>query len=366
VSFLLLVVGLVILTFGAELLVRFAVKLSMAARISPLVVGLTVVAFGTSAPEMVVSAQSAWRGQADIAIGNVVGSNICNVLLILGLSAIIRPLRVDRKLIRFDVPLMIGIGALLWLLALDRDISRRDGAVLFAGIIVFTVWSVIASRRETARAVDQEFDLEYAPKSPPTPAKVFGWVAGLVLSLALLMFGSQLFVDGAVTIARGFGVSELVIGLTLVSLGTSMPEVATSVVASWKGEGDIAVGNVVGSNVFNILSVLGVSGLVAPDGLPVAEEVLRLDLPVMMAVFVACLPIFFTGHRIKRWEGAVFLAYYVAYTMALVLLAKDSPWVTSYRFAMLGFVLPLTAITVVIAAVRYWRLETGRSPEGGV
>lgn len=353
-----LVGGLTLLTFGAEVLIRNAVKLALAARISPLVVGLTVVAFGTSAPELVVSVQAVLNGEPDIALGNVIGSNTCNVLLILGLSALITPLTVDVKLIRFDVPLMIGVVVLMWIFALNGLIGRLEGLVFFCGLITFTVWSIVASRRSSTPALEREFAEELpAEAEPATAGKVLQWIVLFALSLALLSVGSQMFTSGAIAIARWLGVSELVIGLTIVSIGTSLPEVATSVMAAWKGERDIAVGNVVGSNIFNVLCVLGITATVAPSGVPIPSAALHMDIPIMVAACLACLPIFFTGHRICRWEGALFLIYYVGYLLALFFIATTSPLLETYTLVMLTVVVPLTIITLMVGVVRAWRAQ---------
>jgi len=339
-----LVVGLALLIGGAELLVRAASRLAAALGVPPLVVGLTVVAFGTSAPELAVSIGASLGGQADVAVGNVVGSNIFNVLLILGLAAVLVPLAVQRPLVRRDVPVMIGVSVLVLLLGLDGAIGRVDGLVLVAGLIVYTVLLVRAGRRENGAVA-----ATVVAVSPP-----FRWrdVVLVGVGLALLVAGSRSFVAGAVTLAGRLGISELVVGLTIVAAGTSLPEVATSVVASLRGERDIAVGNVVGSNLFNLLAVLGLSGVVAPGGLAVPAAALRVDLPVMIAAAVACLPIFATGHRISRGEGAWFLACYVAYTTYLILTAARSPWLPAFNLAMLGFGLPLTVGGLTVSLVR--------------
>jgi cation:H+ antiporter len=355
-SLLWLAVGLVVLTVGAEVMVRGASALALAMRISPLVIGLTVVAFGTSAPELIVSMQSAWQGQADLAMGNVIGSNIFNVLLILGISALIIPLVVSQQLVQIDVPLMIGASLLVGWLAGDGEIGRLDGFLLTSCLVSYTVWAIRKSRKEQA-VIQQEYadELGIPSKAPTTPAQMLLQVVLLVVGLGMLVLGARLFVDAAVTIARGFGVSELVIGLTLVAAGTSLPEVATSVIAALRGERDIAVGNAVGSNLFNLLGVLGLTSLVAPGGIPVAPAALRVDLPVMIAVAVACLPVFFTGHMIARWEGAMFLAYFVAYMTYLILSATDSAIQGTFNMAMVGFVIPLTFVTLAIAVKRSLR-----------
>jgi cation:H+ antiporter len=349
-------VGLVLLIVGAELLVRGASSLATAVGISPLVVGLTVVAFGTSSPELAVSTQASLAGQADLALGNVVGSNVFNVLFILGLSALIAPLVVSQQLVRLDVPLMIAASVLLLLLALDGTIGRLDGALLFAGIVAYTTFLIRQSRRES-KAVQAEYDEAFGEHGSPRrgPLQMLLNLGLVVAGLALLVLGSRWLVDGAVAMATALGVSELVIGLTIVAAGTSLPEVATSILATVRGERDIAVGNVVGSSIYNILAILGAAAIVAPGGLPVAPSMLTFDIPVAIAVAVACLPIFFTGHLIARWEGALFLGYYVAYTLFLVLAATQHDALPAFSGAMLAFVLPLTAVTLVWLALRAWR-----------
>ncbi|HHY53962.1 MAG TPA: calcium/sodium antiporter, partial [Chloroflexi bacterium] len=326
ITILLLVGGLITLVIGAEILVRGASRLAAALGISPLVIGLTIVAFGTSSPEMAVSIQSAISGQVDIAIGNVVGSNIFNILFILGLSAVIVPLVVAEQLVRLDVPLMIGISVLVWVLSFNGFIEQWEGIVLFASLIAYTIFLIVQSRREKGKAIEAEYETEYALHEPRTGRRALLNISMAVSGLVLLVFGARWFVDGAVELARNLGMSELIIGLTIVAAGTSMPEVATSLVAAIRGERDIAVGNVVGSNIFNILAVLGLSALASPAGLPVASGMLTIDMPFMVAVAIACLPIFLTGHTIARWEGVVFLAYYAAYTVYLVLDATARFW----------------------------------------
>ncbi len=344
-----LVLGLAIMIWGADFLVRGASRLATAVGISPLVVGLTVVAFGTSAPELAVSVMSAFKGESDIALGNVVGSNLCNVLLILGISALIVPLVVAQQLVRFDVPVMIAASLLVLLMGLDGNIGRLDGSFLFAGAIAYTGFLIRQSRRESSAEVKEEYRKEFGEKSPADLLKNLGLIA---LGLVGLVLGSKWLVSSAVAIAQAFHVSELVIGLTIVALGTSMPEVATSIVAALKGERDIAVGNVVGSNIFNIVSVLGLSSLVAPAGITVSEAALRFDIPVMIAVAVACLPIFFTNYRISRFNGATFLFFYIAYLVYLIFTATDHEALGTLRVAMLYFILPITAMTLIVVTVR--------------
>ncbi len=352
----LFVLGLVLLVAGAELLVRGASRLAARLGISPLVIGLTVVAFGTSTPELAVSVQAGLAGQADIAVGNIVGSNIFNVLFILGLAALIVPLVVAQQLVRIEVPLMIGVSVLFLVMALDGRISGFDGMLLFAGIVAYTVFTVRQSRKESA-AVQAEYAREYGDGQSAERGRLPLQIALIVAGLVLLVLGAHWLVGGAVAIARHFGVSELIIGLTIVAAGTSLPEVATSIVAALRGERDIAVGNVVGSNIFNILAIAGIASMVTPGGLEVAPALIRFDIPVMIAVALACLPIFASGHLIARWEGALFLGCYAAYVLYLILAATQHAALPSFSAAMLGFVLPLTAVTLIVLLAR-----AGRSP----
>ncbi len=316
-----LIGGLAALLVGAEFLVKGASNLSLRLGLSALVVGLTVVAFGTSAPELAISLFSVLEGKTDIAVGNVVGSNIFNVLFILGLSAAVAPLVVKSQLIRFDVPILIGVSLLTWLLARDGQFDRVEGAVLFAGAIFYTTFLIWQSRRETKEIVEEyKEELEQAPYSSkkPTP-QLTAQLLFIAAGLGLLVFGSRLFVSGAVDLAKMMGVSDLVIGLTIVAAGTSLPEVATSVLASARGHTDIAVGNVIGSNIFNLFSVLGLTSLVAPSGLPVSPGTISVDLPVMLGVAMICLPVLHTGLRVSRLEGVLLFGLYLAYTAWLVL-----------------------------------------------
>jgi cation:H+ antiporter len=349
-NLLLFLAGLTALVAGASLLVRGASALALSFGVSPLVVGLTIVAFGTSSPEVAVSVGAALEGQTDIAVGNVVGSNIFNVLFILGASALIVPLVVHVQLIRQEVPIMIGASLLLIALGFDGRLTRLDAALLFGLLVVYTVFLIVQSRRQTQEAV-----AELTAELPRSAAWDRHWavqVALVVAGLVLLVLGSDWLVTAAVTFAKALGVSDLVIGLTIVAAGTSMPEVATSITAAIKGERDIAVGNVVGSNTFNLLGCLGLAGLVAPAGLPLAPSVLTFDLWVMLAVAVACLPVFFTGREIARWEGAVFLGYYAAYVAYLILAAQQHDALPAFSNVMLVFVIPLTLATLIAVLVR--------------
>lgn len=306
-----LALGLGLLVLGAELLVRGASRLARAAGLSPLVIGLSVVAFGTSAPELAVSLKACLAGQSDLALGNVLGSNTFNVLFILGLSALITPLAVSEQLVRLDVPLMSAAAALTWLLAANGTLGRLEGLAFLAGGVVYTVFLLRLGRRGPSllgKGV-QKAEEERAARKGQT---LFLAVAFTALGLVCLSLGARGLVRGAVDLARFLGVSELVIGLSVVAAGTSLPEAATSVVASLRGERDLAVGNVVGSNIFNLLVVLGASAAIS-GRVRVAPAALHFDLPLMVATALVCLPIFFTGGRISRGEGGLFLAGYTAY-----------------------------------------------------
>lgn len=351
-TILLLIVGLVVLTIGAEWLVRSASKLAALFGIPPLVIGLTVVACGTGAPELAVCIQAALAGQAEIALGNVIGSNIANILLILGLAALFAPLFVAQQLIRLDVPLMIAASILVFLLALDGRLGAIDGTLLTLGIVAYMIFAVVKGRKENAD-VEAEYKRHYGSYDISLWRQIGLFLAGL----ALLVLGANLLVRAAVDIAAWLGISQLIIGLTVVAIGTSLPEIATTVIATLRGERDIAVGNAIGSNLFNILAVLGLTSLVATDGIAIPSAALSFDFLVMIAVALACLPIFFTGHSIARWEGLLFLAYYAAYTGYLILRAQQHPELAFVRDAFIGFILPLTAVTLIILSWRYRRRE---------
>ena len=345
--------GLLLLVVGGELIVRGASRLALRLRLSPVVIGLTVVAFGTSSPELAVSVGATLGGSPDVAVGNVVGSNIYNILLILGLAALLRRLVVRQQLVHFDVPLVIAASVLLWVLVLDGTLSTAEGAVLVGLLVGYIAISLRIGRRTSDPAAAEATRL--TPPEPPAGSRrrdALVMLAGLVALVA----GSQLLVGGATSLARTLGVPELVIGLTVVAIGTSLPELVTTVVATLRGQQDIAVGNVMGSNLFNILAILGLTALIAPNGIPVAEQVRAFDLPVMTAVAVACLPLLFTGYELRRWEGGLFVTYAALYTGYVLLDATRHPLLEPLTAAMLWFVLPLTAITLATVVLREFDL----------
>jgi cation:H+ antiporter len=356
-----LIAGLVLLVAGAEGLVRGASRIALSAGISPLVVGLTVVAFGTSSPEMAVSVSAVRGGASDIAIGNVVGSNVFNILLIVGLCALVMPLVISWRLVRIEVPFMIGISILLWLFVLDGTIARWEAAILFSGVIAYTVWAIRASRKESAAA--QEMSAPGA-EPPEVPSPWYVNVAYIVGGLVFLVVGSNWMVDSAVEIAESFGLSELVIGLTIVAAGTSLPELATSVLATIKGERDIAVGNVVGSNIFNILGVLGLSGLVGKNELQASSFVQNVDVPVMILAAAICLPVFFSGRNLMhRYEGFGFVVAYVVYVTYLVWNSSDGGAPGWYADVVWFAAVPLAVVVVVVTA---WRDRHHPIPEAAL
>ena len=344
------ILGLITLIIGADLLVRGASRLAAAFGVSPLVIGLTIVAIGTASPEIAVSLNAAAAGQGDLTLGNVLGSNIFNILFILGVTSIVAPIVIAEQLIRKDAPIMLGVSLLTLALALDGNLGWLDGVLLLLGMMIYMVFALRQSRAES-REVQKEYEQEFAEKEPHTVKKTILNIGFILVGLGLLVLGSNWLVDSATQIAKSLGVSELVIGLTIVAMGTSLPEVATSVIAALKGESDIAVGNAVGSNIFNLLGVLGIGALVAPDGITVVTRVLQFDLPMMVFVALVTLPIFYIDNRVSRIEGGLLLAYYVLYVTYVVLRAAQRYTLQEVTlFA--TFFTPLTFIALVVVAIR--------------
>lgn len=305
-SLTLLILSLMALYIGAGWLVQGSSALALKANISPLVIGLTIVAFGTSAPELAVSLGATLRGQGDIAIGNIVGSNIFNIGVILGVSATICPLQVKKQLLRIDIPIMLAATILFTILFWNGTLGRMEGLFFLTGIIIYTLFSLLYSRKQEE---EPNLELEEQPKH---------WAVDtltIIDGLVVLVFASRLLVDNAVSIAKELGVSEAVIGLTIVAAGTSMPELATSVVAAYKHKTDIAIGNIVGSNLFNILAIAGSCSLMHPIE---AKNVNYIDLLVMLAISILLLPLMKSGQKISRTEGAALILIYVIYLFWLL------------------------------------------------
>jgi cation:H+ antiporter len=306
---LLLLAGLLVLCAGAELVFRGAASVAAGLGLSPLMIGLTIVAFGTSAPELAVSVKASLDGQPSLALGNVVGSNIFNVLLILGLSALIQPIKVEKKLVKIDIPIMVAVTAAALLLSLDGLLSRLEGVLLCAGIVAYTLLQWKLGK--------QEPDDDSKDAKPELTAKKIALdAAAIVAGLVLLVFGARWFVGGAVILAQLAGIPELAIGLTIVAAGTSFPELAASVMAAIRKQTDMSVGNVVGSNIFNICAILGLSAIISAGGIPVSAS---FDMLVMLGSAAICLPLFFTGFVINRIEGAALVVIYALYTGFLIL-----------------------------------------------
>jgi len=350
ITWLLLGLGLVLLVAGADTLVKGAARLAGAFGIPSLVIGLTVVAFGTSAPELAVSVKAAYAGQAELAIANVVGSNIFNVLFILGVAAVIMPLVISKQLIRQDVPIMVVASLICVLMVQDGQLSRLEAGFLFAGLIAYTVFLFLQGKKQGADAGDGEVEAMLKEPHPMWQNLLF-----VIGGLALLVLGARLLVDSAVALATAWGVNEAVIGLTIVAAGTSLPEVVTSIVATIRGERDIAVGNVVGSNIFNILCVLGLSGLVSPVPLLAGEQMSQLDIPVMLAVALLCVPFFFAGAILNRIEGALFLAAYVAYTWYLIALTLKLDYLQQLQDYIVYGLVPVIGVYVVLSLLNDFR-----------
>jgi cation:H+ antiporter len=339
----LFMIGLSFLIFGADILIRGSSRLAFSFGITPLVIGLTVVSFGTSAPELAVSAQAAMANQANLSVGNVVGSNIFNILFVLGVSALIAPLIVSPNLISRDVPIMIGVSIVAYLFMLNQFFSLFEGVILFSTLIAY-LWYLVYQSRKDKIIVEEGSLYEKGSGSKLGLIKNIGFI---ILGLSLLVLGSQLLVDSAVKFAKYLGVSELVIGITIVAIGTSLPEVVTSVVATIRGERDIAVGNVIGSNIFNMLGVFGVAGIFSPNGIVILPSLINFDFPFMIFVAIICLPIFISGGIISRWEGFLLFSIYVVYTMHIILVVSNSSLLPLFNSAIFYLLVPMVILTII-------------------
>lgn len=327
-----LIGGLIVLGFGAEWTVSSAVKIAQFFNVSALMIGLTVVSFGTSAPELAVSLMSAFQDSAGIAVGNVLGSNIFNILVILGLSSLISPLIVHLKIIRREVPLMILFTVIVYFLAFNSNLDRLDGLICVGCLVGYLSLQGYLARKQGSKPESLDEVEELLDKNLHRSWKTLTKILGLLLvGLAALVAGSEFFVRGATTIAHAFGVSDLIVGLTIVALGTSLPEIATSLVAALRGQNDIAVANVVGSNIFNLLAVLGITSLVSPLPLGFEADSLRFDFPFVIYISVLCLPIFMSGARINRAEGCFFFGSYLIYTIYLFYRVRGVDWLNKFE-----------------------------------
>ncbi|BBX91589.1 calcium/sodium antiporter [Mycolicibacterium boenickei] len=317
------VVGLIALAVGAEVMVRGGAKLAARLGISPILIGLTVVSIGTSLPELAVGVTAATTGSGDLAVGNIAGTNVVNILFILGLSALIRPLAIEQRTLRFDLPVMAGSAVLLWVLAVNGVLSRVDGVILVCGAIVYTAVLIRMSRRESRATVAEYGEAFPSGQAGDAATKPIGHGAlqdtvMTVSGIAVVILGAEWLVGGAVGIARGFGVSDALIGLTVVAIGTSAPELVTTIVSTVRGERDIAVGNLLGSSVYNILLILGITCLVPANGLELTHNLVWIDIPIMVAASLACVPIFVSGRRVHRTEAAAMITAYLGYLVFLL------------------------------------------------
>ena len=364
--------GLVLLLVAGDQLVRAAAALGARLGLTPSTIGLTIVAAGTSAPELAVVFQSAANGDGELAVGSVIGSNIANVLLVLGLVAALGAVQLRSRIVRVDVPIMVIASVALLVLALDGRIGRLDGGLLVAALVAFVVWTLRAEVGASAPppVADHRTDPSTDPGTDPSDgraaddgepsaepaasprARLLGRLVQLAVGIVVLAGGARLVVSGASDIATSLGVPELVIGLTVVALGTSAPEIVTSVAAAARGQRDLAVGNAIGSNIFNILLVLGAVGALGPGPLEISDDALALDLPILVAAAVACLPLVAWDHTLDRWEGVLFLGYYAAYLTFLTLDATGHRAEEAFGLIMGGFVMPLTLITAGVLVAR--------------
>ncbi|NJN17480.1 MAG: calcium/sodium antiporter [Oscillochloris sp.] len=350
----LFILGILLLIGGAELLVRGATRLAAALGVPTLIIGLTVVALGTSSPELAVSLQAAFNNQAAITLGNVVGSNIANLLLILGVAGLFGALPVAKQLLRRDVPALTAATILTLVLALDGSLGRIDGAILMIGLLAYMIFTIRGARSgKGPSAVGPEANEAVAENRKAGIATLTLNLAQLAGGLALLIIGASWLVDGAVLFAGALGVSELVIGLTVVAIGTSLPEIATSVIAGLRGERDIAVGNVVGSNLLNLLAVLGLTLVISPEPIPVPASAIRFDIPVMLAVTLLAWPLFYTRHAVTRRESILLTGLYIAYTVYVVLAATASPILQLYSLTFLVLI-PILVVMIMIRTLRYY------------
>jgi cation:H+ antiporter len=340
-----------LLVLGAELSVRAAVSLATMLAVRPLFIGLSFVALGSSAPQMAVGLQAAFSDSPDIAVGSVVGGSIFNLLVTLGLCALIIPLRVTRQLVRVDLPLMIAASALVFGLAWNGTLGALDGAILLLGLLTF----LMIVLRQSGQGFAYRKSASETGARKPGPALLR--LAALVVGIACLIVGSHLLVAASVVLALDLGLSERVIGLTVIAVSTSLPCLATSLIAALRGQRDIAVGNVIGSSLFNLLGVLGITALIAPVSLSVSPNALDFDLPVLLGVTALCLPLFYSGYRITRAEGLMLLLLYLLYALHIVSFTTGMPLAERLERLMLQFVLPVLALVIVYSTARAWRRQ---------
>lgn len=333
------------LIVGAELMLRSAVRVAARLQVRPLIIGMTIVAFGSSAPQMAISTQAVLNDAPDIAIGSVLGGSIFSLLVTLGCCALITPLRVSRQLVRLDLPMMVGASVLVFALAFKGPLGPLEGGLLLVALLGY----LLLLRRQA---------LQHGRTYPTTPLAARTWprcIAMFVVGTGLLVGGGHLLLAATVELAMDLGLSERVIGLTLVAVSASLPQLATSLIAVLRGQRDIAVANVVGSNLFNLLGVLGFTALLAPSPLSISPNALAFDLPVMLGVAVLSLPLFYSGLRVTRAEGLMLLALYALYGLHLVSFTTGMPLAARLEHAMLRYVLPPIVLVIAFSTWRAWR-----------
>ena len=314
----LFIVGLLVLIWGAEMLTRSGVILARRLGIAPIIIGLTVVALGTSAPELAVGIDAALTGNGALAVGNIAGTNTVNILLILGISALLRPLALQRDTLTLDLPAMLVAGLLMLALTVDGGLSRLDGGVLLTAGVVYTIL-VVRSARRSRRLVQADVPLKEESTGGPEERRTMASLAQLAAGILLVVVSANWLVTGAVGLAKLWGVSDAFIGLTIVAIGTSAPELVTTVMSTLRGERDVAIGNLIGSSVYNICVILGVTCLVPEAGIPVPRELIWVDIPIMATVALVCVPVFFSGRAVSRTEGGLFVVAYAGYLGGLIL-----------------------------------------------
>ena len=340
----LVIVGLATLLAGGDLLLRGATKVAESFGMTRLMIGLTIVSLGTSAPETAICVDAALQTKPEIALGNIIGSNVANVLLILGLTALVIPIVIDRKIIQREVPVMIGVTFLFLALVSDGHLTRADGVLLLTGMACFLVWQFVSASKEPDSAIQQEDNNEVKPNF--LRSAIF-----ILFGVAMLWFGAGWMVKGATGLAATFGVSELVIGLTIVAIGSSSPEIVTSLLAARRGYPEMAVGSVIGSNIANLLLVSGITAVLSTK-IEVPKDAFEFDIPVMVIASIACLPIFATEHKLVRWEGALFLACFAAFTCFLLFRPRISQIFPVGSQIVWPIATPLILATVVVVSYR--------------
>ncbi len=338
--------GLIALIAGAELLVRSVSRLAVVIGISKLIISLTVVAFGTSAPELAISIRAGIAGNTDLMLGNIIGSNITNTLLILGMAALIIPLKVHVKLIRWDVPIMIAITVAVYFFALNGAISFVECMILTCILIGYMIFLI-------RQGGDTDFKIKVKEKRKPTVILLHSVLS--ITGLYVLITGASWLINSSLIFAEMAGVSELTIGLTVLAIGTSLPEIVVVLIAAIRREKDIAVGSIIGSNILNFLAVLGISGLFIPGAIPVQDVLIRFDMILLIIASLLCVPIFYTGHKIVPWEGMLFLFLYFGYIFYLFLSSTEHSFVTVFTSTMLYFILPVVLLTSIAIALMEWK-----------